>query len=121
MTLPSKVMGFLDITGNWDPSLAFVMIGAIGVHLCACLFARRLAKPLFAERFDAPARKDLTVQLFAGAALFGVGWGLAGYCPGPAIASVGAGALPALTFAGAMLVGMLVHRAIHERGRTAAP
>jgi uncharacterized membrane protein YedE/YeeE len=115
MTLPAKVTGFLDVTGHWDPSLAFVMMGAIGVYASACVLARRLAKPAFAERFDAPARKDITARLLVGAAVFGVGWGLAGYCPGPAIASVGAGVLPAVSFAVAMLVGMLVHQAVHER------
>lgn len=82
MTKPSKVIGFLDIAGAWDASLAFVMVGAIAVHFVAHRVVMRRPSPLFDEEFHLPTRKDLDVRLILGAALFGVGWGLGGFCPG---------------------------------------
>jgi hypothetical protein len=88
MTDPAKVQGFLDIFGVWDPSLAFVMGGAVVVTVISFRFVLPMAKPLLADSFDLPSRKDIDTSLLLGAALFGVGWGLTGLCPGPAIASL---------------------------------
>ncbi|MCA9618863.1 MAG: YeeE/YedE family protein [Myxococcales bacterium] len=111
MTQPSKVIGFLDIAGNWDPSLAFVMGGAILVLAPLLRIIKRLRQPLLAPTFSMPSRKDIDLRLITGAALFGVGWGLGGYCPGPALTSVGGFSSSALTFAGSMLVGFLLKAA----------
>jgi uncharacterized protein len=111
MTQPSKVSGFLDVTGHWDPSLAFVMLGAVAVYFAADRVARCRSKPLFAAQFP-PVRAGLDARLIGGAALFGVGWGLSGFCPGPALVSIGAGARAALWFVPAMLAGMVLHRAL---------
>ncbi|MGK3995587.1 DUF6691 family protein [Sorangium sp. So ce1024] len=127
MTQPSKVIGFLDVAGDWDPSLAFVMVGAISVHLLAYRLLRwqegreRAGAahaprfPLLADRMDVPTRTDLDARLFAGAALFGVGWGLAGYCPGPALASLATGSRAVLVFAAAMVAGMLIEHVTTAR------
>lgn len=115
MMQPAKVTAFLNITGDWDPSLAFVMVGAIGVYAMAWQLSQRRIRPLVEDRFLPlpPARIDL--RLGVGAALFGLGWGLAGYCPGPAVASLASGAAPALTFGGAMLAGVLLMRLLDPR------
>lgn len=106
MTQPSKVMGFLDVAGGWDPSLAFVMLGAIAVYAPAYRFITQRSVPLYAQRFVSLVKSRLDAPLVLGAALFGVGWGLAGYCPGPAIVSLGSGAPRALVFGLGMLLGM---------------
>ncbi|MDP2314291.1 MAG: YeeE/YedE family protein [Pseudomonadota bacterium] len=106
MTQPAKVVNFLDVLGNWDPSLGFVMGGAIAVHFLAYRLIPRLPAPLWAERWGLPTRRDIDTRLLVGAALFGAGWGLGGYCPGPALTSVVAGASSTLIFTGAMLAGM---------------
>jgi uncharacterized membrane protein YedE/YeeE len=106
MTRPSKVVGFLDVTGDWDPSLAFVMMGAIAVHFLAYRLIPRMPSPWLGGRFALPTRNDIDARLVAGAALFGLGWGLGGYCPGPAIVSVVTGTADALLFFGSMLAGM---------------
>lgn len=111
MTQPSKVIGFLDFTGNWDPSLAFVMVGAILVNLMFHRFvvlprARQDLKPAFATRFQIPSRNDLTPRLVIGSGLFGIGWALGGYCPGPALASSATGT-NALVFIVSMAAGMV--------------
>ena len=111
MMNPAKVLGFLDITGDWDPTLAFVMGGALIVALPATMLARRRARPVLAERFDLPARKTIDLPLIAGAALFGLGWGLAGFCPGPAFAALSTGLGQVGLFVVAMLAGTLVFRA----------
>lgn len=118
MTVPAKVIGFLDITGAWDPSLAFVMVGAIGVHAVARRFVLRRGTPLGAPAFDEPSARAIDVPLVVGAAIFGVGWGIAGYCPGPAIATLGAGSLASLVFVGAMAAGMELHRFVRLRLET---
>jgi uncharacterized membrane protein YedE/YeeE len=112
MTHPSKVIGFLDFTGDWDPSLMFVICGAIGVHV---FFAQRAlrkmragGRPLLADSFALPTSTQVDARLLGGAVLFGAGWGLAGYCPGPALVSLAHLAPAALAFVGAMAVGMLV-------------
>ena len=88
MTNPAKVIGFLDITGNWDPSLMFVMIGAIVISAPIFYLLRNKTKPLFGLNFETPTIKKLDKQLILGASLFGIGWGMVGFCPGPAIASL---------------------------------
>jgi uncharacterized protein len=108
MTKPSKVVGFLDLAGAWDASLAFVMVGAIAVHFVAYRIVMRRASPLFDTEFHIPKRKDIDRRLVGGAALFGVGWGLGGFCPGPGLVSVGGGSLPALVFVAGMLIGFFV-------------
>jgi uncharacterized membrane protein YedE/YeeE len=115
MTQPAKVFGFLDVAGNWDPSLAFVMLGAIAVHATALRGILRRRAPLFAARFALPTRRDIDTRLVAGAALFGAGWGLVGYCPGPAVTALGGGAPAAAVFVPAMITGMWVFRALFER------
>jgi hypothetical protein len=111
MTLPEKVIGFLDITGDWDPSLAFVMGGAVLVYtIFFPLVTRRADRPRFAERFRIPTRTDLTPRLFVGAALFGAGWGLAGFCPGPALTSLASGSTDIFLFVGSMFGGMYLFR-----------
>ena len=115
MTLPSKVLGFLDVTGDWDPSLALVMGGAIAVHATLQRLIRRRERPLFDARFHLPTRTDIDRRLVVGAALFGVGWGLVGLCPGPALVTAATGAPWALVFVVAMAAGMLLQRALEER------
>ena len=108
MTRPGKVIGFLDVTGAWDPSLAFVMGGALVVYAIA--FRVRRERPLLAPEFDIPTRADLTPRLFVGAGLFGIGWGLVGFCPGPAVVAVGAGMSEAVLFVPSMIAGMVLFR-----------
>lgn len=106
MTQPSKVAGFLDLFGAWDASLAFVMVGAIAVYFVLYRLTMRRTAPLFDIRFHVPTRKDLDRRLVLGASMFGIGWGLGGYCPGPGLVSAAAGALPALVFVASMALGM---------------
>lgn len=115
MTQPQKVIGFLDLFGSWDPSLAFVMIGAIAVHALSYPLILKKGKPLLDEKFFLPTKKEITPRLAVGAALFGVGWGLGGYCPGPAIVSLAAGGPSVLTFLGFMVLGMLVFKWMDRR------
>lgn len=112
MTRPDKVLGFLDVTGRWDPSLAFVMIGAIGVHAVAYRLIRLRPSPLLDARFHWPPDSGVDRRLLAGAAVFGIGWGLAGFCPGPALVAAATGATSALVFVAAMLAGMLAHHSV---------
>jgi uncharacterized membrane protein YedE/YeeE len=106
MTQSSKVIGFLDVTGDWDPSLAFVMMGAVAVHFVLLRLVLRRKAPLLEDRFRLPTRRDVDAKLLAGAALFGVGWGLAGYCPGPALVASATGRAGTVAFVLAMAVGM---------------
>jgi uncharacterized membrane protein YedE/YeeE len=115
MTLPAKVIGFLDLGGAWDPSLAFVMIGAIAVFATAFRLSRRMAKPLVGEGFAALPVGRVDPKLLAGAAIFGIGWGLGGYCPGPAFVAAATGVGQAVAFCGAMLVGFWGTRALDGR------
>lgn len=112
MTQPTKVLAFLDVFGAWDPGLALVMAGAIAVYMPVSWWARRMLAP----RLHLPTRKDIDAPLVLGSAMFGVGWGLSGYCPGPAIVSLATLTGPALLFGAAMLAGMRLHRVL-ERGR----
>ena len=107
MVNPAKVLGFLDIAGNWDPSLAFVLAGAVGtVALGFLVVRRRLSVPLFAAAFDPPSARDIDRNLVFGAVLFGIGWGLVGLCPGPALAALAIAPAEVALFVAAMLVGM---------------
>jgi uncharacterized membrane protein YedE/YeeE len=117
MTQPSKVVGFLDFTGAWDPSLALVMGGALGSHALLRRFALERPRPVLAERFSLPTRSDIDAKLITGAALFGAGWGFGGFCPGPALVALGSGMHAAMVFVPAMLAGMLAH----DRWLAAAP
>jgi uncharacterized protein len=111
MTDPAKVIGFLDVTGDWDPTLLFVMGGAVTVFMIAWRTARRLQAPAFAPAFpQLPERIDR--RLVVGSLLFGAGWGLAGYCPGPALVSLGAGVEQAAVFVLAMIAGMYLHKLV---------
>ncbi len=121
MTRPDVVVGFLDVLGTWDPSLGVVMVGALLVHAPLRWLIERRRSPLCSDAFRMPTRRDLDARLVVGAALFGVGWGLAGYCPGPAVVSALPGGPKALTFLAAMLAGMvLVHRVDALAGRPLA-
>jgi len=119
MTQPAKVFGFLDVAGNWDPSLAFVMLGAIAVHATAMRRILRRRAPLFAVHFALPTRRDVDARLVTGAAVFGAGWGLVGYCPGPAVTALGGGIPAAAIFVPAMIAGMWVFHAFFERPKPA--
>lgn len=111
MTQPAKVIGFLDFTGNWDPSLAFVMIGAIAVYAAAYRMSRKRSTPVWAAAFSLPTRKDIDGRLVAGAAIFGLGWGIAGFCPAPGLTASASGQLAPVVFSVAMLGGMAVYKA----------
>ena len=117
MTLPSKVIGFLDFFGSWDPSLVFVMGGAVVVYFIAFRIVRGIA-PVLETSFSLPTNKIIDRKLLGGAALFGVGWGLAGYCPGPVLTSLGAGSTDAAIFFVAMMSGMLAHQFLISRRAT---
>ena len=115
MTQPSKVVGFLDLFGNWDASLAFVMGGALAVTALAYRFILKRPAPMLAPRFAIPDHHQVDGRLIGGAILFGIGWGLAGYCPGPAVTSLPSGHLAAPVFMVGMLAGMVVHHLVAER------
>lgn len=115
MVDPAKVLAFLDIAGDWDPSLACVMLGALGVTIPTFALARRRAAPLCATEFVAPTARRVDKSLMCGALLFGIGWGLVGYCPGPALASIGFGNTRTLLFVAAMLIGMAMFSATRWR------
>ena len=106
MTQPAKVVGFLNVTGDWDPSLAFVMAGAIAVHVGFAQKAKRGGKPLFGDRFHLPVKSDLDLRLIGGSALFGIGWGIGGFCPGPAVVSIVSLHVEVIAFVLAMAAGM---------------
>lgn len=111
MVNPQKVLNFLDFAGIWDPSLAFVLAGATGTAAIGFLLVGRRAAPLFADHFQLPKGTDIDAPLVAGAALFGLGWGLVGLCPGPAIASLTIAPGNVAVFVLAMIVGMMLQRA----------
>jgi uncharacterized membrane protein YedE/YeeE len=109
MANPAKVLGFLDLAGTWDPSLALVMAGAILVGVVAFALARRRQRSWLGLPMQWPALAAVTPRLVLGSAAFGVGWGLAGFCPGPALVALGAGYAKAWAFVGAMLAGMALY------------
>jgi hypothetical protein len=114
MTQPAKVTAFLDFAGDWDPSLACVMIGAIMVHAVLHRLIRRRPTPLFASAFSIPTRMDIDPRLVGGAALFGIGWGMGGFCPGPAVTSLVSGRMSVVIFVAAMIAGMYLYRVVES-------
>lgn len=116
MTDPTVVLGFLDLFGDFNPALAFVLGGAVGTTTVAFHFVLKRSKPVFADLFQVPTACTVDRPLVIGAAIFGVGWGLAGYCPGPALVGVAGGVQTAMIFLPAMIVGGLAHRLWRLRG-----
>jgi hypothetical protein len=110
MANPKKVLGFLDVTGDWDASLMFVMGGAVVVTAIAFRFVLQKEKPFFGESFHLPTKKDIDVPLVAGSAIFGIGWGIAGYCPGPALTALTTLSTESIVFVAAMIGGGILHR-----------
>lgn len=117
MVNPNKVLAFLDITGAWDPSLALVMAGAVLVSLLAYWQQNKMPTPWFSRRFYLPSAKKADASLITGAVLFGMGWGLAGLCPGPALASLWAADIKLLIFVSCMLLGLFLGSKIRQRGQ----
>ena len=115
MINPARVLNFLDVAGSWDPSLIFVMIGALAVTAVGYRFAQARSAPLYAKTFDAPATRNVDARLIAGAIIFGIGWGLAGVCPGPAVTALVSLEPKMFLFVAAMLAGMLATRALRDR------
>ena len=118
MANPGKVLGFLDLAGNWDPSLAFVMAGAIAVSSVAFFVARKRAVSLLGAEMKLPVARHIDRRLVVGSTLFGIGWGIAGFCPGPGLVALGMGETKALVFVAAMLVGMVVFELLERRKHT---
>lgn len=112
MTDPERVLGFLDVFGDFDPALLFVLGGAVAVTVIAFRFVLRRPAPVLAESFQVSQVRGVDRSLLGGAALFGIGWGIAGYCPGPALAGLGVLSREALWFVPAMVAGALIHRAV---------
>ena len=119
MANPAKVLGFLDITGAWDPSLALVMAGAISVGAIAFAVASRRTTSLIGAEMKLPTSRHIERRLVVGSTLFGMGWGIAGFCPGPGLVALGMGEVKALVFVAAMLAGMGVFEWLERRGRVA--
>ncbi len=110
MVDPAKVIGFLDVAGDWNPTLAFVMGGALLVTIPAFRLIFKRPSPVLAEDFELPTKKELDARLLGGSALFGVGWGLSGFCPGPAVTALATGLTPVFAFVVAMLAGMAIYK-----------
>lgn len=110
MINPLKIMNFLDVAGAWDPSLALVMVGALAVTAAGYHLVMRKEQPLFEGHFHLPTRKEIDLHLLVGAVIFGVGWGLAGYCPGPGVAAMTLGTLEPVVFILAVFGGFQLHR-----------
>jgi uncharacterized membrane protein YedE/YeeE len=119
MTDPGKVIGFLDVAGRWDPSLAFVMGGAVAVGFFAFSLARRRTTAFLGGAMSLPSARQIDTRLVVGALIFGAGWGLAGFCPGPALVSMAAGQFKALLFVAAMIAGMVLFALVDRRFRHA--
>ena len=115
MTDPARVLGFLDLFGAWDPTLMFVLGGAVVTNFIGYRLVFKRPNPIYAEAFQLPTRQDLDARLIGGSALFGIGWGLSGYCPGPAIASVSGLTAPLFAMLVAMVAGWFLARAIPAR------
>lgn len=115
MTDPQRVRGFLDLFGRWDPTLAFVMGGALLVMSIAWRLRARMRKPVFGAAFSLPDRTDLDARLIGGSALFGIGWGIAGLCPGPAVGNLALRPIEVAPFIVAMIAGMLAHRLLDAK------
>jgi uncharacterized protein len=110
MVDPAKVIGFLDIAGDWDPTLAFVMGGALLVTIPAFRLILNRPRPVLTDDFELPTKKDVDTRLLGGAALFGLGWGLSGFCPGPAVTALASGLAPVFAFVAAMVAGMALYK-----------
>lgn len=121
MADPAKVLGFLDLTGSWDPSLAFVMAGAIAVGFVAFGVARSRTRSFLGAEMKLPTGRDIDRRLVGGGLLFGIGWGVAGFCPGPALVALGMGESKAVVFVAAMLVGMGIFELLERRRRPVTP
>ena len=110
MVDPARVLGFLDLaSGHWDPSLAFVLGGAVLVAVPGVILQRRMARPLLDRQFHLPEKDRVDRRLLAGSAIFGLGWGLAGFCPGPAVSALATGLAPVFLFVAAMAAGLIIH------------
>lgn len=120
MVKPEKLIGFLDVTGEWDPSLVLVMAGATMVHALFVLFILKRPAPILAEKFSLPTRRDIDARLLGGSAVFGVGWALGGLCPGPALVNLASGSWAAPVFVATMAAGMLVARLLDPSPATTA-
>lgn len=114
MIHPQKVQDFLDFSGQWDASLALVMGGALLVTALTFPLILKRREPLFANKFHLPTAKEVDSKLLIGSALFGIGWGLGGFCPGPAIVGLVSGSTAPIVFVGSMIVGMVLHRVYHD-------
>jgi uncharacterized membrane protein YedE/YeeE len=114
---PTRVRGFLDVFGQWDPSLAFVLAGAVAASFVGIQIGRRMRKPVLAPSFGLPSKTQVDARLIIGSTLFGIGWGMSGLCPGPAIASLALGLMPTMVFTTAMLVGMAAFALFESAGR----
>ena len=121
MANPAKVLGFLDLAGAWDPSLALVMGGAVGVGLLAFAVAKRRRLSLLGAEMRLPTARQIDRRLVGGSLLFGIGWGVAGFCPGPALTALGMGEVKALVFVAAMLAGMGIFELLELLGRRKLP
>ena len=117
MINPARVLAFLDFSGHWDPTLAYVMAGAIAPAAAAFAYRKQMKQPLMAEEFRIPLNQTIGWKLVAGAAIFGIGWGLIGFCPGPAVAALAFGSWQPWLFVAAMLGGMLLHRVTEDMRR----
>jgi uncharacterized membrane protein YedE/YeeE len=115
MTLPSKVIGFLDVAGNWDPSLMAVMVGAILVHSISYQLITKRKSPLLVEKFQIPNRRDIDWKLILGSVAFGAGWGIGGFCPGPALVGLMSGNSSVLIFVFSMVIGIYAHNFFNNR------
>ncbi|HQS32008.1 MAG: hypothetical protein B7X59_09955 [Polaromonas sp. 39-63-203] len=115
MANPAKVLGFLDLTGNWDPSLALVMAGAISISFFAFLVAQKRSRSLIGADMRLPGGRHIDRRLVVGGLLFGVGWGIAGFCPGPGLVALGMGEVKALVFVASMLTGMITFEVLDRR------
>ncbi len=115
MTDPARVTGFLDVTGAWDPRLALVMVAAIAVHFPFVRIAKQRSHPIFDDKFHWPTPKAIDAKLVIGSAIFGIGWGLSGYCPGPALVSLGRAMSGTIVFVLAMCAGIAITRFLTKR------
>lgn len=109
MTQPQKIIGFLNPT-DWDPSLIFVMLGAVGVHIVSYPIVKRRKSPLLDTKWHVPTRREITSRLIIGSSIFGIGWGLGGFCPGPGLTSLASGDIRAVLFVAAMIAGMIIFK-----------
>lgn len=121
MANPAKVLNFFDLAGSWDPSLAFVMGGALAVTLVGYHIVLRRPGPLLAKEFSLPTRQDIDLPLVAGSATFGVGWGIAGFCPGGALPALGTGVTEVFVFVAALIAGIMAARVVRKSAARKSP